>query len=340
MSKEKSQFGLTDGWSSCAVAVHRFVGAAAVVLAIGAAANSAWGQQTATLAGAQWLRLESCYVQLIDDVDVPARETGPLIELQVREGQAVGASQPLAKIDDQIVRRKQEEAMARLRAAEKKAGSTVEIEYSQAAYDVAAKEYEINRSLRSKGSVSLLEFEKSALAKREAELSIEKTRNELDIEQLNADAQRVELEAVNDAVVRHQIVSPIDGNVLKIHKQAGEWVQAGEKVLQIVRMNRLRVQGFIEADNFDPHEIDGRAVSVQARLARGRIETFAGRIVFVDLEKRGGSQHTGGSRYEIWAEVDNRSENDHWLLLPGSEVDLAIDLSAASIASGTSESTR
>ena len=292
----------------------------------------ACGQQEALLAGAKQLKLDTCFVTLIDDVDVPARETGPLVELIVKEGQAIRQGDLLGKSDDQIVQRKLQEATAKLRAAEKKANSTVEIEYAEAASDFATKEYEINRNLREKNAISLPEFQKSALAKKQAELSIAKTRNDLEIEHLNADALRVEHDAVNDALVRHQITSPLDGNVLEIYKQSGEWVQAGDKVLRIVRMNRLRVQGFIEAANFDPHEVDGRQVIAKAKLAHGREESFSGRVASVGLETHGGSQTSGGSRYSIWVEVENKSENDHWLLSPGAEVDLTIDLVTPAVA--------
>ena len=300
--------------------------------ALGRSSAAPQEQSPARLTSAAQLKLETSFVMLIDDVDVPARETGPLVELSVKEGQAVVRGDLLGKIDDQIVARKRDEVGAKLKAAEKKAASTVEIDYAQAAYEFAAKEYEINRTLREKNALSLPEYQKSALAKRQAELSIDKTRNDLEIEQLNADAQRVELDAVNDAIDRHQITSPLDGNVMEIYKQAGEWVQSGEKVLRVVRMSRLRVQGFVEAAEFDPREIDGRQVMVRAKLAHDRVETFAGRIVSVGLEKRGGSQSKGGSRYLVWAEVDNRIEDEHWLLLPGADVDLTIDLVSPAVA--------
>lgn len=278
------------------------------------------------------LRLGTCFVTLIDDIDVPARETGALTELNVTEGQAVRSNDMVGRIDDQIVQRKRDEVAAKLAAAKKKADSTVEIDYAVAAYQVAEKEFEINRELRRKNSISLIEYEKSSLAKTQANLSIDKTRNDLEIEGLNAEAQRVELEAVNDAIGRHQIVSPLDGNVMEIYKQPGEWVQTGEKVLRVVRMNRLRVQGFVEADQFDPREINGRLVNVRAPLAHNRVEVFSGRVVYVGLEKRGGSQFASGSRYQIWAEVENRIEADHWLLLPGADVDLTIDLASPAVA--------
>jgi macrolide-specific efflux system membrane fusion protein len=286
----------------------------------------AHAQQRAAAVGARLLKIDACVVDLIDDIDVPARETGPLVDLSVKEGAAVAHGELLGKIDDQVAQRKLDETTAKLRAAEKKANSTVEIDYAQATFEVANQEYEINRSLRAKGSISMSEYQKSYLAKQQAELSIVKAKNDLEIERLNAEAQSVELNAVNDAITRHQITSPLDGNVLKLYRQPGEWVQAGDKVLQIVRMNRLQVQGFIEATNFDPHEIDGRKVIARAKLARDRTEDFFGVVVNVGLQMR------GDRRYAIVAEVDNRTENDRWLLIPGSEVDLTIDLASPAVA--------
>jgi multidrug resistance efflux pump len=310
---------------------HSIWAMAGVVAAALVGGLPAHAQQSVGSDGSQ-LRLDTCFVTLIDDIDVPARETGVLLELHVREGQAVAQNDALGKIDDQIVQRKRDEVDAKLKAAQKKAESTVEIDYAVAAFQVAEKEFEINRELRRKNSVSLIEYEKSALAKTQADLSIDKTRNDLEIEALNAEAARVELDAVNDSIARHQIASPLDGNVMEIYKQAGEWVQTGDKVLRIVRMNRLRVQGFVEAAQFDPHEINGRQVLVRAQLAHDRIESFSGRVSYVGLEKRGGSQFASGSRFVIWAEVDNRIEEGHWLLLPGADVDLTIDLESPAVA--------
>lgn len=289
-------------------------------------------QDTRMASAQRQLTLNACVVMLIDDIDVPARETGVLLKLNVQEGQPVQQNDLLGNIDDQIIQRKRDEVAAKLKAAEKKASSTVEIDYATAAFQVAEKEYEINHELRRKNSISLIEYEKSALAKTQAQLSIDKTRSDLEIEQLTTEAQRVELDAVNDSIARHQIGSPIDGNVFEIYKQAGEWVQTGDKVLRVVRMNRLRVQGFVEADQFDPHEIKGRRVVVEARLARDRVESFPGHVTHVDLEKHGDSQSSMGSRFMIWAEVDNRSEENEWLLRPGADVTMAIDLVSPAIA--------
>ena len=74
----------------------------------------------------------------------------------------------------------------------------------------------------------------------------------------------------------------------------------GEPLLRLVRMDRLRVAGHVNAAHYGPHEVAGRAVSIRARLERGRDERFTGKITFVHPEQNGGD-------YLVWAEVDNRT---------------------------------
>ena len=103
-----------------------------------------------------------------------------------------------------------------------------------------------------------------------------------------------------------------------LKREAGEWVTAGETVMRIARMDRLRIPGIINGDEHDPHEIDGRPVTVTLQLARGRSVQFNGSIVFASVEKR------IGNKFMVWAEVDNRHHEGsgrHWMLQPGSVVD-------------------
>jgi multidrug efflux pump subunit AcrA (membrane-fusion protein) len=282
----------------------------------------------ATSAGAE-LQLPICYTALIDDIDVPARETGLLRELHITEGMLVETGATLASIDDSIVQRKREEAEAKLKAADQRAASTVELSYAEAELAVASSEEAAGEKLRAKGSMSFSEYQKLALEKRRAELQIEKTQNDLLIQKLSADAERAALASTVDAIERHRIVSPLDGNVHEIYKRPGEWIESGQAICRIVRMNRIRVQGFVLASQYDPQQLGGRAVTVVAELARGRTATFNGQIVHVGLEKTS----IQDARYVVWAEVDNQVENGYWMLLPGSAVSMTIHLDRPAVAS-------
>ena len=107
---------------------------------------------------------------------------------------------------------------------------------------------------------------------------------------------------------------------MELYREAGEWVNAGDKVLRIVQMDRLRVEGLLDTARYNPHEVEGRLVTVTVTMARGEKVEFKGYIVFVGLEKR------AGNRVTVRAEVENRTANNRWLLMPGTDVAMRIHL--------------
>ena len=126
-----------------------------------------------------------------------------------------------------------------------------------------------------------------------------------------ADVHQAEVDAADIALARRQIVSPVDGEVVTVFHERQEWVSAGEPVLQVVRMDRLRVEGFVLASEVNVSEIAGGNVVVDVQLARGRKERFAGKVVFIS------PLVTSGGKYRVRAEVENRREQNQWLLRPG-----------------------
>jgi hypothetical protein len=76
----------------------------------------------------------------------------------------------------------------------------------------------------------------------------------------------------------------------------------------------------LNAADFSPSEVSSRPVQVSVQLARGRTASFQGKIVFVNpLVDAGGV-------YRVWADVVNRRDGDQWLLRPGLEADMTIDV--------------
>ena len=117
-------------------------------------------------------------------------------------------------------------------------------------------------------------------------------------------------------VQRRQIVAPLSGQVVERYRTAGEWLNPGEPVLRIMRLDRLRVEGFVNADQFGV-ELLHRLVSVAVLLPGERQETFSGKIIFVSPEVEPVT-----SRVRIWAEVDN----PQLLLRPGVKASMTIQL--------------
>ena len=97
---------------------------------------------------------------------------------------------------------------------------------------------------------------------------------------LDAKAKYEGLQRAKAALNRRHIKSRINGVVVKVNKHEGEWVQAGETVVRIVQMDRLRVEGDIDGRKYARHEVIGRPVKITVNLTGGGQETVAGKIVY------------------------------------------------------------
>lgn len=271
--------------------------------------------------------LRDCLVTMIDDVEIPAdlpsTEGGRLIQIAVREGQQVEAGQVLARIDDQEALMRKKVAEAQLQAAQREASNTVSVDYATAAAGVAEQEYLQAEEACAKhpNSVTIAERRRLLLAHRQAKLQIEQSQHELKIAADRVAVRRAELERAEMDVDRRHVKAPIAGVVVKRHVHEGEWLRPGDPILRVVRMDPLRVEGFIDATRYSPADVDGRDVRITVDLPGGRQVSLKGHVAFASpiIE--------AGPRFLVRAEIDNRPDNrGHWQLRPGLVVDMTIDL--------------
>ena len=273
------------------------------------------------------VHLKLCFVMLIDDIDVPALQSGILDSVNFREGDYVKVNQQVAKVDDQTARRQLAEAQARLAIADKKAADNVEIEFAELSYAYAYNQYDRERKLQQKGAGKQTDIDHWRNEAKKALKSKERAQADKALAALDKMREEVLVKSAKDLKERHIIRSKIDGNVFEIYKKAGEWVNAGDSVMRVVRMNRLRVQGFVDSAKFDRHQIANQKVTVTATFANGRTREFMGTVSYIGLDEH------AGNRFMIWADVENQSENGQWLLIPNDEVSMKIHLGSAPIAS-------
>lgn len=273
---------------------------------------------------AREVKLSHCLVSLIEDVQVPAREAGPLVNVSVVEGQYVTAGQLLAQIDDQQPQLDKRAAELERDAAMAKALDDIEVRYAEAAFEVAGAELERALSIdrKSPGGVTQQEIQKLKLAKHRDELQIERSKLERRVAKMNADVHQAAVQSAGHAVARRQIVSPLAGVVVNILHEKGEWVAAGEPVLQVVRIDRLRVEGFLNATEVGPEEVAGRPVTVEVPMVGGKTAKFVGDVVFISPMVQ------AGDKYRVRAEVENRAENGSPLLRPGMTATMTIGVAA------------
>ena len=266
--------------------------------------------------------LERCLVSLVDEAKLSAGEAGLLIDVDVKAGDRVTVGQVIARINDD------QPQMAKLRAkaehdqAIAKSKSDVDVRYAQKAQAVAQKASEkAEQSHKSvPGSVTDVERDRLRLEWEKSGLQIEQAQLERQLADLAAKVKEAEVETAEIEIRRRLVTAPLDGEVVDVQGHAGEWMQVGAPLAHIVRTDKLRVEGYVDAARWDPEQVRGRPVTVVVPLANGRKETFEGRISFVSpLVESGGD-------YRVFAEVANRRTDGsgEWLLRAGQTATMAI----------------
>ncbi len=339
-----------------------------------------------TATAADPLTVPNLTVKLIEQRDVPARETGLLMELTVREGNSVSRGQVLGKVDDRQSRLEEKLAATNMSIANKraenphawqlaekdfdqqqelneqqkllnsiahrKAGNRVRVMAAEKAEAVAKNELARATKARQEfvDSVSKSEIDGLNLAHQRMQLEAQQAEFELQIDALTAKSEdrasriqeikvqqsRIALEqAIVDqkiaqlqatagehaasladlAVERHKLISPIDGVVVHRYKQPGEWVKAGDPIVRVIHLNRLRAEGFIRT-----HLVKQLREQPQVSLVRetddGRQVINNGKIVFISPEV-----DPVNDEVAFWVEFDNTDLS----VLPGMRVEMTTE---------------
>lgn len=113
------------------------------------------------------------------------------------------------------------------------------------------------------------QIQKLWLTVKQATLQIEQSEHERQIAVFETDGYAAKVSIAEDEIQRRQIKSPIIGEVVEVQFRPGEWVEPGNTLFRIVRLDRLRVEGFLNVSDFAPLEVANRTVRVSVPLAAG-----------------------------------------------------------------------
>lgn len=275
------------------------------------------------LAKGKTLTIDHCVVSLIDEAQVPAKKAGALAKVAVSEGTIVQAGQLLAQLDDAEVRVARVIAEREYEAAQSEAANDINVRFSIAAAGVAKAEVEAAVEVNAKvpGTVASAEVRRLRLAQHRADLGIEQAQQQFQVAKITASVRQAHIDAAHLEIEGRQILSPLDGQVVRLNRHNGEWVNAGEAICHIVRLDRLRVTGFVNVAAFDQDQVQGRSVHVRVKLASGKTETFAGKIDFASPLVQAGGE------YRVWADIENRQRDRFWILRPGLAAQMEVALS-------------
>lgn len=268
------------------------------------------------------LKIDRCVVALIDDINVPAREAGLLNELKVKEGDEVQAGALLGELDKTDAKTTVAIAGIEVTIAQRQAESTVEVDAAEKAAEVAKAEWEesLEINVAAPGTVPITQIRREQLTVERAQFQHQAAVIQHAVAGDTQNLKNAQLEAATNKLNRHEVRSPIDGVVVQIVRRPGHWLQPGEPVLRLVRMNRLRVEGMVEGDLASPAQVQGQPCVVTVdRGVDGDIE-MKGVVSFVSPIVE------ANDKFRVWVEVDNTKVDGHWAIRPGQEAELNIEL--------------
>lgn len=268
------------------------------------------------------LFVTDCLVTLIDDPTLFSGKPGLLKEVP-KEGDPVTDEQEVARVDDTEAVLAYQAAKYKLTVAEKEAENDVNIRYARAQELVTQAEVDevVEANKRSANAISLSEVRRRKFQHQRSILGTEQETLTHILAGLQVKVSKAELDAATQEVAMRRIKSPITGVVTEVYGQVGEWINAGDPVAKLIRLDKVRVVGYIDAKKWAPSDIKGRIVTVEVTLSGDRQQQFTGTI------DHAGFVIDGTGRYKIWTDIDNRDDGGGFVIRPGMDATMSINLS-------------
>jgi HlyD family secretion protein len=275
-------------------------------------------------------------IEPINSFEAHAPAPATVNKILVKEGDYVKAGQLLVELDDADARSQAAHALAQLRAAEAalsgiKAGGTQEelltsradLTKAQAERDEAQRNLQAIQQLQQSGGASPAEVEaaQNRLKKAEADLQLLQAKakgrySSPEVAKVEASAAeaRAAYAAAQDLLQHSNVRAPFAGTVYQLPVRPGAYVNAGELLVQVANLEKVRVRAFVDEPEIG-RLAKGQKVEIKWDAIPGR--TWEGTLTRVPTSVTMVGTRTVG---EITSEVDNADRK----LLPNVNVNVSI----------------
>ena len=269
--------------------------------------HPAWGQQ------AGQMHFDNGVVGVLDDINLPAKDSGVLLEFRGKLGQRVEVGDLIGQLDAADLKAQREVIEAERRVAEITAENDINIRFSRSSSEVSQKVLDKSREANViyRDTVSSTEIGRLALEAERGELSIERSMLDQETAETEVQLQNKRLASLELQIANRQIISSIDGMIVSTPFSEGEWIERGQTVVRIIRTDRVEVVALADAESADISFV-GQPVTIELED-----QQLSGEVTFVNPEINPAS-----GRVQIRAEVDN----PEGLLRPGSRVKMVVEL--------------
>lgn len=277
--------------------------------------------------------IAGCVVGLVTRRDLAATEAGILTYVAVKRGSRFSQEDILAEIDSREAEQAYKRAGAEYQLTVMRAKDDIEIKYADAQELVEKEDYVefMQANTQLPGAVTDAEMRREKLEWDRARLGGEKARKDQQMARLEVNVKRAEMQLAEIAIEKRRVRAKFDGEVLRLHREEGEWVQPGDTIAEVARLDTLQVDGWVYFDEYDPRDIENCRVTIKVRVGPDRDEEATGYVVYVDpIAEYDGKR----ARYRVRAEISNRLENGRWLISPNLIATMQIHLGTAQASVG------
>lgn len=129
-------------------------------------------------------------------------------------------------------------------------------------------------------------------------VEVSQAKSRIVIAGFNAGLKQSELKMAQAHVNEHRLTSKLEGVVVDVYRQPGEWVEPGEPVLRILRLNRLRAEAFLKMEDLNFDWQNARA-ELEVMIGEEPLR-ITGKIAYLSPEIDPINRETS-----LWMEFDN-----------------------------------
>lgn len=240
-------------------------------------------------------------LRLVEERMIHCKSSGIVMSSEVKEGKQVAAGELLVKLDTSKAELHVQRLEAEQEVTARQASSQVELHFGQKSIDVA--EADLNRALESNQEFPGLypepEVNRLKLLFERAKAEYEKNAFQLELLALQVAAKTIDIQIAKVDLADRMIHSPIDGMIVQVLRRPGEWVEPGEPVAKIVRMDQLRVEVDVPV-HYSPQQLQSVEAWFIADSEYGGQEPAAAKVSFVNPEVNPVSRTS-----RVWFDVEN-----------------------------------
>lgn len=270
------------------------------------------------------IEVTDCVVRFAEEVHVPSVESGRVAAVNVKLNEPIDNNAIIARLDDRTLKIRHRASTLRLDHARRTAMDDVELRYAETALAEAEAELDSNRSIHKdvSGAIPLSHLRRLRLAVERGELEVALAKKRRVEAQVEVEMREADVAMLDDQLHNLEITSPMAGTVLEISRSPGEWIEKGEAIATVARVDRLHVHALVRQEMLPLGQCKGLPISVHWIDSHSGLEkTLRGTVLSLD------PQVLAGARYRLHAEVINRRDEtdpSRWQLVPGTEVRMKV----------------